>query len=239
MSDMKVWAMIVKELKEYMLKPGSISWGLVFPLVFSLAFIARFGDIDHLIPGLLSISALFGTTSFVASSIIFERRLRTFERLLLAPVSYGEIILAKVLVGAIFGLLVSLVTLILVSHFMAYSIWSLPLVLLYLILSNLAFSALGVYISLAIANSINVMTWLNLIRLPMMFTSGAIASLTLFPRWFLVIGLLTPMTYSVDGLRYGLLYYYDVIPPLESMLALVLMFLLFMLLSIRALKRLY
>jgi ABC-2 type transport system permease protein len=236
---MKVYPIIIKELKEYLLKPGSISWGFVFPIVFSLAFIARFGDIDHLVPGLLSISALFGTTSFVSSSIIFERRLRTFERLLLAPISYGEIVLAKILVGAIFGLLVSLVTLVLVINFMTYPVWSYPLLLLYLILSNLAFSAMGVYISLAISNPINVMTWLNLIRLPMMFTSGAIASLTLFPKWFLPIAIVTPMTYSVDGLRYGLLYYYDIIPPLASALALTLMLLLFMLLSIRALKRLY
>ncbi len=86
-----VLAIVNKELREYLLKPGSISWGLVFPpLVFTLAFIVRFGDVDHLAPpGLISISALFATTSFVSSSLIFERRLKTFERLLLARFDTG------------------------------------------------------------------------------------------------------------------------------------------------------
>ncbi|WP_232461973.1 ABC transporter permease [Thermococcus siculi] len=236
---MKVVPIVIKELKEYMLKPGSISWGLVFPLVFSLAFIVRFGDIDHLAPGLVSISALFATTSFVASSLIFERRLKTFERLLLAPISYGEIILAKVLVGTLFGLMVSAITLALVKYFMVYPVWSWGITFLGILLANFTFSAMGVYISLAVKNPINVMTWLNVIRLPMMFTSGAIASLTLFPTWFIAIGVITPMTYSVEALRYSLLGYYDIVPPLYSLPLLVIMALVFMLLSVRSLRGMY
>ncbi|CAD5244078.1 ABC transporter permease [Thermococcus camini] len=236
---MKVVPIMAKELREYLLKPGSISWGLIFPLVFTLSFIVRFGDIDHLAPGLVSISALFATTSFVASSLIFERRLKTFERLLLAPVSYGEIILAKVLVGALFGLMVSLITLALVRYFMVYPVWSWPLTVAFVLLANLTFSALGVYVSLAVENPINVMTWLNVIRLPMIFTSGALASLTLFPAWFMAIGLLTPMTYSVEGLRYALLGYYDVVPPLYSLSLLLLIALGLILLSVRALRKAY
>ncbi|WP_237268625.1 ABC transporter permease [Thermococcus celer] len=234
-----VLAIVNKELREYLLKPGSISWGLVFPLVFTLAFIVRFGDVDHLAPGLISISALFATTSFVSSSLIFERRLKTFERLLLAPIRYGEIVLAKVLVASLFGLMVSLITLVLVKYFMVYPVWNWPLTILFLILANVAFSAFGLYIALAVEKPINVMTWLNLLRLPMMFTSGAIESLTLFPRWFLVVGILTPMTYSVDGLRYSMLYYYDVVAPLYALLALILIATTFMALSVRRIKALY
>ncbi len=235
----KVLAIIHKELKEYMLKPGSVSWGLIFPLVFTLSFIVRFGNVDHLAPGLVSISSLFATTSFVSSSLIFERRLRTFERLLLAPIKYGEIVLAKVLVGSIFGLMVSLITLALVRYFMAYPIWNWPLTILFIVLANMTFSAFGVYVSLAVENPINVMTWLNVLRLPMIFTSGALASLSLFPKWFVAVGIVTPMTYSVEGLRYSMLYYYDIVAPLYSLLILLLMTLLFVLLSVRRVKGLY
>ncbi|CAI1493884.1 Multidrug ABC transporter permease [Thermococcus nautili] len=236
---MKVLTIAEKELREYLLKPGSISWGVVFPLVFTLAFAVRFGDVDHLAPGLLSISVLFGTTSFVSSSVIFERRLRTFERLLVAPVSYLEIVLAKVLTGSLFGLFVGLVGLLFLRFFMAYPIWNIPLLAVYLVLSAVAFSALGLYVSLVVENPINAMTWLNLIRLPMMFTSGAIVSLLLFPRWFLVIGLLTPMTYSVDGLRFAMLHYYDVVNPLYSLLVLLLLAMVFVYLSVTRIERLY
>ncbi len=236
---MKVLAIAEKELKEYVLKPGSVSWGIIFPLVFTLAFAVRFGDVDHLAPGLLAISVLFGTTSFVSSSVIFERRLRTFERLLVAPVSYLTVVLAKVLVGSIFGIFVGLVSLLFLRLFMVYPIWNVPLLIVFLILSAMAFSALGLYVSLAVENPINAMTWLNLIRLPMMFTSGAIVSLLLFPHWFIAVGLITPMTYAVEGLRFAMLHYYDVVNPLYSLLVLLLLAMAFIYLSTAKLENLY
>ena len=236
---MKVLAIAEKELREYVLKPGSVSWGIIFPLVFTLAFAIRFGDVDHLAPGLLAISVLFGTTSFVSSSVIFERRLRTFERLLVAPVSYLTVVLAKVLVGSVFGIFVGFVSLLFLRFFMVYPIWNVPLLLVFLILSAMAFSALGLYISLAVENPINAMTWLNLIRLPMMFTSGAIVSLLLFPHWFIAVGLITPMTYAVEGLRFAMLHYYDVVNPLYSLLVLLLLVMVFIYLSTVKLENLY
>ncbi len=236
---MKVPAIVEKELKEYLLKPGSISWGIVFPLVFTLAFAVRFGDVDHLAPGLLAISVLFGTTSFVSSSVIFERKLRTFERLLVAPVSYLEIVFAKALTGSLFGLFVGLVSLLFLRPFTVYGIWNPALLFLFLVVSAFCFSSLGLYVSLVVKNPINAMTWLNLIRLPMMFTSGAIISLLLFPRWFIAVGLLTPMTYAVEGLRFAMLHYYDVVNPLYSLLVLLILTLLFMYLATSRLENLY
>ncbi|AJC72037.1 multidrug ABC transporter permease [Thermococcus guaymasensis DSM 11113] len=239
MPSLKVLAIAEKELKEYVLKPGSISWGVIFPLVFTFAFAVRFGDVDHLAPGLLTISVLFGTTSFVSSSVIFERRLRTFERLLVAPVSYLEIALAKVLVASAFGIFVGLVSLVFLHFFMVYPIWNIPLLVLFLTISAVLFSAFGLYISLVPENPINAMTWLNLIRLPMMFTSGAIVSLLLFPRWFIAVGLLTPMTYAVEGIRFAMLHYYDVVNPVYSFLVLLLLAMVFIYLSTSKLESLY
>ncbi|MEO2151081.1 MAG: ABC transporter permease, partial [Thermococcus sp.] len=123
--------------------------------------------------------------------------------------------------------------------FIPHPIWSVPFLAVYLVLSAVAFSALGLYVSLVVENPINAMTWLNLIRLPMMFTSGAIVSLLLFPRWFIAVGLLTPMTYSVDGLRFAMLHYYDVVNPLYSLLVLLLLAMVFVYLSVTRIERLY
>ena len=235
----RVSALVKKELKEYLLKPGSISWGVVFPLVFTFSFIIRLGDVDHIAPGMVGISSLFATTSFLASSVIFERRLRTFERLLLAPIRFGEIVLGKIIVGTMFGTMVSLITLSVLLQFMVYSVWNWGLTVAAIILTNVMFSALGLYISLKVENPINVMTWLNLLRLPMIFTSSALVSFGLFPKWFLIVGILTPMTYSVESLRYGLLHYTDVMSPELAFLMLSILGMTFILLSIRAIKNLY
>jgi len=51
----------------------------------------RVGDIDlstgipEVLPGVMAVSILFGTTSMLAVTITFEKKNRSFERLLLAP----------------------------------------------------------------------------------------------------------------------------------------------------------
>ena len=59
-----------KDLKEYYLKPPTVSWGIAFPLVFAFAFLLRGWDRLWLAPGLLTISLFFGSTSMSAASIV-------------------------------------------------------------------------------------------------------------------------------------------------------------------------
>ncbi len=62
------------------------------------------GNILNLLPGLISMSVLFGTTSMLAVTITFERSGRSFERLLLAPISLGTMVLAKIAGTILFGI---------------------------------------------------------------------------------------------------------------------------------------
>jgi ABC-2 type transport system permease protein len=52
---------VLKDLRAYYLKPPNISWGILFPFAFMLAFVirtprvgGRAGDLGGLIPGLLA-----------------------------------------------------------------------------------------------------------------------------------------------------------------------------------------
>lgn len=47
-------------------------------------------DVRGILPGVMSMSILFGTTSMLAVTITFEKRSRSFERLLLVPVPQDE-----------------------------------------------------------------------------------------------------------------------------------------------------
>ena len=77
----------LKDLQAYYFKPPNISWGILFPFAFVLAFAIRNpGDLRALVPGLLALTLLFGTSSMEAIVIVFERRIGSLERLLLAPV---------------------------------------------------------------------------------------------------------------------------------------------------------
>ena len=71
-----IWAITVKDLRAYYFKPPNISWGILFPFAFALAFVIRNPtDLQGLLPGLLALTILFGTSSMEAIVITFERRI--------------------------------------------------------------------------------------------------------------------------------------------------------------------
>ena len=72
----------------YYLKPPVISFGVVFPLFFYLAFAAgRNLPADAMVPGIVAM-ALFFTASAVGPLVTpWERQARTWERLVTSPAS--------------------------------------------------------------------------------------------------------------------------------------------------------
>jgi ABC-2 type transport system permease protein len=195
----------LKDLRAYYFKPPNISWGILFPFAFILAFAIRNpGDLRSLVPGLLALTILFGTSSMEAIVIVFERRIGALERLLLAPVRLPAMLAGKLLGGMTFGLTVTLVVMVItLAIFGARGVngWMLALALL---LSATAFSALGAFVSVAVKEVFEAQTLANFIRFPMMFLGGVFVPVAALPAWLQVIARLLPLTYSVEALRAAL-----------------------------------
>jgi ABC-2 type transport system permease protein len=103
----------LKDLRAYYFKPPNISWGILFPFAFVLAFAIRNpGETRDLVPGLLGLTILFGTSSMEAIVIVFERRIGSLERLMLAPIRLPALLAGKLLGGMSFGLMVTAVVLV-------------------------------------------------------------------------------------------------------------------------------
>src|SRR3990170_7921726 len=103
----------LKDLRAYYFKPPNISWGILFPCAFVLALAIRNpGETRELVPGLLGLTILFGTSSMEAIVIVFERRIGSLERLMLAPVSLPALLAGKMLGGVAFGLAVTSIVLV-------------------------------------------------------------------------------------------------------------------------------
>jgi ABC-2 type transport system permease protein len=85
------WNILLKDMRAYYLKPPNVSWGLIFPIAWTGMFFIKSGAgldaVVALLPGLVAVSILFGTTSMLAVTVTFEKKARSFERLLLAPIS--------------------------------------------------------------------------------------------------------------------------------------------------------
>jgi len=194
-----------KDLRAYYLKPPNISWGILLPFAFVLAFAMRNpGDLREMVPGLLGLTALFGTSSMEAIVITFERRIGAFERLLLAPVRLPALLAGKMLGGMVFGLTVTLAVLVIVVIAFGAAGVNWPLLFLALLLSTAAFSALGAFVSVTVKEVFEAQTLANFIRFPMIFLGGVFVPVTSLPMALQVVARFLPLTYAVEALRAAL-----------------------------------
>lgn len=192
---------MLKDLNAYYFKPPNISWGILFPLAFVLAFAIRDpGNLGSLVPGLLALTLLFGASSMEAIVITFERRIGALERLLLAPVRLPALLAGKILGGMAFGLATTLIVLILALILFGVGGINWPLLLLTMVLSAAAFSAMGALVSVAVREVFEAQTLANTIRFPMMFLGGVFVPVASLPLGLRIVARALPLTYAVEAL---------------------------------------
>lgn len=228
----------MKDMKAYYFKPPNISWGILFPLVFILAFYLRNPvEFAHLIPGLLSLSLLFSTTSMEAIVITFERMTGALERLMLYPVSVTTILTGKISGGACFGLAVTIVFLSGLIILFPFRLENPLLFLTSIIISSFAFSALGASVSVSVKQVFEAQTLANLFRFPMIFLRGVFIPVSSLPFFIKPLAYLMPLTYSIDSLKVSFGYEPQIMHPLFSLVVLAGYGIVFLGLSVKILKR--
>ena len=225
-----------KDMRTYYLKPPAISWGMVFPVAWTLAFYLRSpSNFEDLIPGLVAMTILFSTTAAEAVVINFELRLGSLERLLLAPVSTDSVLLGKVMGGFLFGLLMtSMVTLATVLGLGLHP--DLIVLIPVALFSLLVFSSMGALFSVLFKEVFEAQTFLNLPRFLMVFLCGVVYPISAMPSVLQTISQLLPLTYTVEGLRAA----FSADPstsPFQDLLVLAVFLLLFIFPAMRLLRK--
>lgn len=196
-----VYHIAIKDMKTYYLKPPAISWGMVFPLAWTLAFYLRNpGDFAELVPGLLAMTIIFSTTAAEAVVINFELRLGTLERLLLTPLSMTSVLLGKVLGGFLFGLMMTAIVAAGAILYLGLQP-DIPGLALISLISLMVFSSMGALFSLSVREVFEAQTLLNLPRFLMVFLCGVVYPVSALPEELQLFSRLLPLTYTVQGLK--------------------------------------
>ena len=196
-----IYYIALKDMRTYYLKPPAVSWGVVFPVAWILAFYLRNPrSFEELVPGLIAMTILFSTTAAEAVVINFELRLGSLERLLLAPVSLPAVLLGKVLGGTIFGLMMT--TVVTIGSVLILGLHpNPPYLILVIIPSLLVFSSLGALLCVLVKEVFEAQTLLNLPRFLMIFLSGVVYPVSAMPMVLQYLAYVMPLTYTIDGLR--------------------------------------
>jgi len=196
------WNILLKDMRAYYLKPPNISWGIIFPLAWTGMFFIRTGSglesVLALLPGVMAVSILFGTTSMLAVTITFEKRSRSFERLLLAPISLELLMLAKTSGAILFGVANAFVPVIIAAFLADLSGIAWGLVIPAIILIGIVSTFLGLFIAVSVSEIFEAQTFSNFFRFPMMFLCGLFFPILSLPVFIRPLSYILPVTYGVD-----------------------------------------
>lgn len=199
------WNIMLKDVRAYYLKPPNISWGLIFPIAWTGMFFIRSGsgldDLLTLLPGVIAVSILFGTTSLLAVTVTFEKKNRSFERLLLAPIPLELLMLAKTSGAILFGAVNAFVPIVLAMFLTDLSqvMWATLLSAIVMIAISSTF--LGLFVAVSVNEVFEAQTFSNFFRFPMLFLCGLFFPINSLPIFLRPLSYLFPLTYGADILH--------------------------------------
>ncbi|MCP8305945.1 MAG: ABC transporter permease [archaeon] len=159
----------------------------------------------YMAAGMLSVIILF-TSMFSGMSVIWDRRFGFLNKLLVAPIARGSIVIAKVSSSVIRGmfqaaLVFSIAFALGLQIGDAFNIFDLVGIFAGLFLLSIGLS------SLFLALTIRIKSWethgavVNLINLPLMFASNALFPIKQMPSWLQPIANINPISYASDLVR--------------------------------------
>ena len=106
--------------------------------------IGRNIPVDRAIPVLVAQTLFFASSSIGPVTIPLERRIRTFDRFLSAPVSLSTVLLGKTIAGFIYGAGVSTIPILIGVTFLQSNVTDLAALIAGIVLSALGFAAMGI-----------------------------------------------------------------------------------------------
>jgi ABC-2 type transport system permease protein len=233
------WNILIKDFRTYYLKPPNISWGLIFPLAWTGMFFIKSGSglesISSILPGVVALSILFGTTSLLAVTVTFEKKNRSFERLLLAPVPLELLMLAKTGGAILFGVINAFIPVIMAAFLIDLSHVDWMVFVLAAFLIAVASTFLGLFIAVAVSEVFEAQTFSNFFRFPMIFLCGLFFPISALP-WFLEpLSYVLPLTYGADMLH-GAIRGWHILPIFIDLLVLIIFCVVLFAASLRNIK---
>ncbi|MEN6610972.1 MAG: ABC transporter permease [Methanoregulaceae archaeon] len=158
-----------------------------------------------LMPGMVAMSVLF-TSVFAGIQIIWDKQFGFLKETLVAPVTRLEIMLGQTAGGAttaVFQGIILMVLAVLLGLKVA-GLSGFLIAFAFMVVIGIAFTAFGIAIASRMEDMTGFQLIMNFLIFPLFGLSGALFPLTSLPGWFSSITLLDPLTYGVEGIRYGL-----------------------------------
>ncbi|MBL7045843.1 MAG: ABC transporter permease [Parcubacteria group bacterium] len=184
---------------------------LLYIFIFGLVIGSRIdliGDvryIDFVLPGILMLNLMTASFSQTSSSLYFQRWVKHIHEVLVAPLSYFEMVTGYVIGGMIRGMIVGLGVFAIAIFFTAANIANFGLFIFYMLAVSIVFSLIGLLVGLW-AEQFEHLSVLNVfVIMPLSYVGGIFNSITMLPEFLQPIMLFNPFFYFIDGIRYSMI----------------------------------
>jgi ABC-2 type transport system permease protein len=203
-----------------------ISTSLYF-VVFGAAIGSRMVQVDgvpygaFIVPGLIMMSLMTQSVANASFGIYMPKFSGTIYEILSAPISAVEIVLGYVGAAAsksvILGLLILVTARLFVDFEIVHPVW----MVIFLVLTAVAFSLLGFIIGIWADGFEKVQIVPMLVITPLSFLGGSFYSLSMLPPFWQKVALFNPVVYLISGFRWSFYGVSDVSVALSAGMALV------------------
>ena len=192
------------------LLPSVITMALYF-LIFGTIIgskiedMAGFTYIEFILPGLIMMAVLTNAYSNVSSSFFGMKFMRSIEEIMVSPTPAWVVVSGFTLGGVARGLCVGVLVTIVGLFFTTIPIHNIFFILLYVLLTALAFSLAGFTNGMFARKFDDVSIVPTFVLTPLTYLGGVFYSISLLPEPFRTISKFNPLVYMIDGFRYGFL----------------------------------
>jgi ABC-2 type transport system permease protein len=158
-----------------------------------------------LIPGMVAMSVMF-TAVGSGIQILWDKQFGFLKETLVAPVSRLEIMMGQTAGGATTAVLQGFFILIpaLVIGLRVPDPAGFLGALLFMVLIGIGFTAFGIALASRMEDMTGFQLIMNFVIFPIFGLSGALFPISSLPAWIAPLTLIDPLTYGVEGMRYGL-----------------------------------
>ena len=191
---------------------------LLYILIFGEALGSRIRLIDgwpyteYILPGLAMMGVLTSAYANSSSSLFVAKHEEYINDVLIAPLSYWEVVLAYTLGAMVRGLIVGILIL-----GVGMAVIDLPIrhpwtAMAFLVVVSALLSCAGMIMALWAESWDHVMLLLNFVITPLVFLGGVFYSIHMLPPFWRAVSMFNPIFYMINGLRYGVLGVADASP---------------------------
>lgn len=161
--------------------------------------------INFVLPGILMMSVLMGSFTASSNALYFKRFIRSIEELLVAPISYLEMVIGLVVSAVLRSFIIALGIFVIALLFGGATVTHFGLFVFYTVSVSVIFALLGMVVGLWSKGfeQLNVLS--AFVITPLSFLGGVFYSINMLPEKARIIALYNPIFYFIDGIRYSMI----------------------------------